>query len=357
MNLIYICVFHQQSYINLLKLLITSVSVKANIDNKTTDILIMTAPSFEPLIKKELSGFNLDLKYYVLDLNSIFEAGCARLNIFNYENISKYYNILYLDTDILINSDINVLFNLQLSSEKIYALQEGHIGLNCKEFWGGQFFDFKKFDKNLSAFTSGILYFRNSDCMKSLFSTIQSHIQDYIYVKKNQIPVCLDQPFIVYNAISQNKYDNQLLKSYVENNPSVINDNKIIYHFPGGPGDYSSKFEKMTNFWRKMNKINFPTPLDYPNNRNVKDIYFSIPIINFRELINKKYSWGHNTITFLENEIMDAFGQGTYTQQDTYIYQANFGGRIHKLVFNNDYTEFTSTRQDDNLIVKGKLLL
>jgi hypothetical protein len=47
----------------------------------------MTAPSFGPLIKKELSGFNLDLKYYVLDLNSIFEAGCARLNIFNYENI------------------------------------------------------------------------------------------------------------------------------------------------------------------------------------------------------------------------------------------------------------------------------
>jgi len=247
-----------------------SIFVKTNINKETTDILILTSPSFQPLIQKELCSFDLPLQYYILEIHTLFEAGCARLNIFKYANINKYDNILYLDTDILLNSDVNVLFNLEIYSEKIYALQEGHIGLNNNEYWGGQFFDFKKFNKNLSAFTSGILYFRNSDCMKSLFSTIQSHIQDYIYVKKNRIPGCLDQPFIVYNAISQNKYDNQLLKSYVENNPSVINDNKIIYHFPGGPGNYSSKFEKMTNFWEKMYKINFPTPLDYPNNRNVK---------------------------------------------------------------------------------------
>jgi hypothetical protein len=53
---------------------------------------------------------------------------------------------------------------------------------------------------------------------------------------------------------------------------------------------------------------------------------------------------------------MDAFGKGTYTQQNTYIFKANFGNRIHTLIFNNDYTEFTSTRLDDNEIVTGKLL-
>lgn len=37
MNLIYICVFHKQDYIKLLKLLIASISVKANI-NGNVDI-------------------------------------------------------------------------------------------------------------------------------------------------------------------------------------------------------------------------------------------------------------------------------------------------------------------------------
>jgi hypothetical protein len=53
---------------------------------------------------------------------------------------------------------------------------------------------------------------------------------------------------------------------------------------------------------------------------------------------------------------MDAFGKGTYTQQNIYTFEAKFGGRIHSLVFNNEYTEFTSTRRDDGYIVKGKLL-
>ena len=53
---------------------------------------------------------------------------------------------------------------------------------------------------------------------------------------------------------------------------------------------------------------------------------------------------------------MNAFGKGTYIQVSTYIFQANFGGRQHRLVFNNEYTEFTSTRHGDNEIVKGTLL-
>jgi lipopolysaccharide biosynthesis glycosyltransferase len=246
MNLIYICVFYQEDYINLLKLLITSISIKANLYKKTTDILIMTSPLFEPLIKKELKTFSLPLYYYILDLHGIYEAACARLNIFKYNNINKYDKILYLDTDILINSNINVLFNLELCSEKLYALKEGKIG---HEFWGGKFFDFSKYDKNLPGFSSGILLFKNSDSMKSLFDTIQIHIPN------GAKSVCLDQPFIVYNAISQKKYDNNILELYAENNPRNINSEKIIYHFPGSPGKYINKLTKMTNLWEKIKNI------------------------------------------------------------------------------------------------------
>ena len=575
MNLIYITVFHQESYINLLKLLITSISIKANVNQETTDILIVTCNLFQQQIQKELKSFDLRLHYYILDLHSLFEAGCARLNIFKYHNINKYDKILYLDTDILLNSDVNVLFNLDLSSEKIYALQEGNIG---HVHWGEQFFDFTKYDRSVTAFTSGILLFRNSDSMKTLFDAIESHIRDYIYIQHNDIPICLDQPFIVYNAISQNKYDNQLLKFYVENCPSVVSSEKVVYHFPGGPGSYDSKIHKMTDFWGKMNDIIAVSPSNVYDTEKMKYLLYSAKINNFtietiginksfiflskiiwlkeyleslpmnhnpiicftdaydvfylnclynikqlflyqranivwsvekwyshqlqidkpffdnllnltnspykyintgafigyknsllnllndidssikdqsfldelgREgwylssgavdqtivshhlaknwnkydikldylcsifytssgdwddidryinsdfvnvttskkpsivhvpwklkyehiliklfnniykplmmntLDNKKYSWDDHSISFLENGEMDAFGKGTYTQQDIYTFQANFGGRTHTLVFNYDYMEFISTRHDDKEIKKGKLL-
>ena len=83
MNLIYICVFYQESYIQLLKLLITSIHKNSN----KTDILIMTSPAFQPIIEKEISCFDLPIKYYIFNVRTLFEAGCARYNIFNYEDI------------------------------------------------------------------------------------------------------------------------------------------------------------------------------------------------------------------------------------------------------------------------------
>jgi lipopolysaccharide biosynthesis glycosyltransferase len=107
-------------------------SVKADINKENTDILIITSDYFKPIIEKELKNFDLPILYYILEANSIFEAGCARLNIFKYNKIDNYDQILYLDTDILLNSDVNILFNLNISSEKIYTVQEGTIG---HEYW------------------------------------------------------------------------------------------------------------------------------------------------------------------------------------------------------------------------------
>ena len=269
MNLIYICVFHKESYINLLKLLITSISVKSHINKYTTDILIITSPTFQILIEKELLNFDLPINYYTLELNTLFEAGCARLNIFDYENINKYDNILYLDTDILVNGNLNIIFNSDIRADKIYVLEEGNIG---HEFWGSQFFDFSKINSDTPAFTSGILYFKRSHPIQELFEDIKKHIIDYIFIKKNDIPSCLDQPFIVYNSISSNKYDNQLLKGYIENNPSIVDTDKIIYHFPGTPGLYEDKYNKMTSFWIKMNKI---PRLFFQTNKIKNDEYVS----------------------------------------------------------------------------------
>jgi FkbM family methyltransferase len=104
----------------------------------------------------------------------------------------------------------------------------------------------------------------------------------------------------------------------------------------------------------EMKEVNFPTILDYPNNPSAVDIYFSIP--SYFSLDNKSYTWGNSYIKFLDNFKMDAFGEGNYIIVDTQNIIANFGGRIHKIRFNSDYTEFSSTRQDDLQIVNGKVV-
>lgn len=254
MNLIYMCVFHQESYIQLLKLLIHSISVKANIHPETTHILLYTSAAFQPLIEKELADYtSLPIRYILMEIDTLMKASCCKLNIFQYDQIHIYDKILYLDTDVLVNGDVNGLFRVDISPEKLYALEEGEL---VGDYWGGQFFDKATTSPTTRAFSAGVFYFRNSESMRTLFAAVLAHIQDYVYEKGNHRPVCLDQPFLVYNAVQQNKYDNQLMKTYLENNPSTISPERIIYHFPGGPGDFSSKHAKMRTVWNKISPAN-----------------------------------------------------------------------------------------------------
>ena len=127
----------------------------------------------------------------------------------------KYSKILYVDTDILVNSDINVLFKLPISSKQIYALREGHLGPGFGRWFGSNFFESNKVSKYQSAFNSGILLFMNSATMRSLFSDINHHIEvftkHYVFDPDTMTHDQLrygDQPFIVYHAISKKKYNN-----------------------------------------------------------------------------------------------------------------------------------------------------
>jgi hypothetical protein len=82
--------------------------------------------------------------------------------------------------------------------------------------------------------------------MKELFANIKSHIHQYVFVENNPPPEYWEQPFVVYNAVIEDKYDNQLLKQYVVNNKFYIEPcDLVLYHFPCGPGWYSLKYENM----------------------------------------------------------------------------------------------------------------
>ena len=327
-TIIYSCVFFNEKYIHLINLLLKSYKLFGN-SSDDVDYLIICNPNFQKKIQAIFDNLNISGKIWCIDLKNKFEAGYSRLKIFDYPDINLYNKILYLDCDILVTNSINNILDFKLEN-KLYCLQEGNTN---HEFWGSQFFDK---NPNCSAFTSGILLFNNNIIIKDLFSQILLHIHNHI-TSNSPIPVCLDQPFIVYHAVKNNLYDNQKLINIVINNPNNFN-NETISHFPGGPGNYESKIVKMTNYMRDI--------MFNVTNKELK-------LTNNNSLINKTYIWDNSNIEFLENGKMKAFGHGRYSFINKYLLRCYFGGRKHLLKFNQDYSKFISVRKDDFEVVCG----
>ena len=228
---------------------------RGNVNPATTEILIMTTAEFKTIIESEIQEFTIH--YYILDASTVMEAACNRLKIFGYENIERYDKILYLDTDIIIGSDMNKLLDKDIQDDKLYVAEEGNLG---GDSWGWWLFEGSGININTSAFSTSVMFFRNSVAIKNLFQDIQDYIFEYIHIKNNPIPICLEQPFVIYKAITQNKYDNQLIKPFVLNiyfeiSSSQMSDQLILYHFPGQLGNYHSKSERMSFMWGIINKI------------------------------------------------------------------------------------------------------
>lgn len=339
MNLIYTCIFHEPGYINLLKLLINSIAAKSHINNENTHILLITSPNFKPIMEQQFKIFsNLKIFYHTIEIRGMTEALCARLNIFEFINVDNYEKILYLDTDIIVHGDINNVFNLQTLTNKIYASPDGVIS---GPYHGCDLFDFSKIDPNTPSFISGVMYFHNSPEIKELFRVTREHIHQHIYMERKPIPCCVDQAFINYNTIIRNMYDIELLTPYIYNCAlGLIPDSKtVIYHFPGGIGISEPKFKRMMDFW----------------NNTVS--YIVLPTENYSvfNMANRTYTWENLYITFLEKGKMNAFGVGNYTHINPYEFLTEFGGHPYRLIFNEDYSKFTSY-DDDEKVMNGVLV-
>lgn len=259
-HLIYACVFENRDYLKLLELLVKSINKNSPL-SPNIDFLVITHPDYVEYINQYIHLHDgRYLKIFTLEKSSLFEAGCARLDIFSYPDIEQYEKILYIDTDILFEDSVERIFTVDISSDKIYAYAEGTIG---DPYHGKSYWDLHGLDPNTPAFSSGVLYFVNIPIIKQLFTDIKQHIQQDVYEQGNYIPGCLDQPFIVYNAVIHNNYDNTLMNGLMKNISHEIIDGKaksshlksssnkyVLYHFFGGLGDFNNKYERMTDFFR-----------------------------------------------------------------------------------------------------------
>jgi len=249
---IFCCVFTQEKYVDMFYLLLESVFIYGNLDDNT-HILVYTSTNFMNIIKQS-HLFNAEkVKFEINDSYDDIDKACkARLDLFKFKYISMYEKILYLDTDILIKDDINKVFDV-CKEDILYVLEEGTIDDSHVDYWGNVLFgDEVNNYSDKTAFTSGILLFKNCEKMKELFCKINEDIINRPYFFS-----CYDQPYIIYNAFKYNLHNNKDLKSLVVNNDYNIHSDKVIHHFPGVPGYYERKIEKMTVFLNNIKKYTF----------------------------------------------------------------------------------------------------
>jgi len=339
-NLIYLGVFFNKEYLELLKIFLISVKLYSKTDE--IDFLIMTSEDFAEDVQKLSEEIGIPLLMKFFSFNSVHEASCARLHIFEYENALFYEKIMYLDTDITVQGNLMNIFNEPIE-DKIYGMKEGTIE---HEIHGGWWFDFAEIDKDTVAMNGGILLFNASESMKSIFDNINTHINE-IKESGKPMPNCADQPFVNYHFIKANKYDNKLMEKHgliycidPPPPPSAPTD-IVLCHFVWPIGNAQHKLGRMR-----------------PHLTHVLKHHSQIFTKEFMEpdFIGKGYIWNSGFIRFEQNALLvTKWANGTYKWADAYSMYAIWAGITHFLRFNDDYSEFISIRLGDLDFIKGAI--
>ena len=246
-NCIFICVFNQVQYVEMLLLLLESIHLYGNLSDRI-HILIYTSSLFKELISSSCF-LEVELKFEINDTYNDVDKACkARLDLFKLPSVKHYKKVLYLDTDVLIKDDMQSLFDV-CEEDILYVLEEGSIDSE-HDYWGRSLFkdEIAVYDDK-TAFSSGIILFNNCKKIEDLFDRIREDIHERPFYLS-----CHDQPYIVYNAFKYRLFDNKTLKALAVNNNFDIDGDKVIHHFPGHPGVHQQKALYMTNFLIALKK-------------------------------------------------------------------------------------------------------
>ncbi len=298
MNCIFVCIFNYEKYIDMFYLLLESLFIYGNLDDNT-EILIYTSTQFMNKIKKSHLYDENKINFELNDTYDNVDKACkARLDLFNLKSIKDYSKILYLDTDILVKDNINIIFEI-CKNDILYVLEEGSI-TEKNNYYGYVLFnnDFDKYEDK-SGFSSGIMLFNNCEKIKNLFNFVNEEITNRQYNF-----FLHDQPYIVYCAIKLNLYNNKIFKSYVVNNNKNIKSDKVIHHFPGRPGVYTHKINFMTTFLNSIKDLtiinNIFTTKEFINTN-------LLPIIkNYNEKLESNIFMIPNTTIYLDTYLNKA---------------------------------------------------
>lgn len=332
-NLVYAAVFNDAKYFELLRILLSTTKFFSKTD--AFDILVLTDQSLAPRVRSLARQLQLPLYVWITAPKGLQDALCARFTIFDYPDISGYDRLLYLDTDIVIQGDLTPLFDQEIE-DKIYGLPEGTIE---HEYHGGWFFDFATINKDTAGMNSGILLFKNTETVRSIFAAVNAHSKQRSAAGE-PMPITGDQPFLNYHAIRGGHQDTQLLTKYAliycmdppppPSAPTTV----AICHFVWPLGDVQHKQTRMINHVKHV----------FGNYAAVTE---AGPVID-NPLLGKRFRWATDgEIVFESTRLRTTWANGEYKWLDAHTVEASWAGYEHVLRFNDRYTGFISIRKSD----------
>lgn len=264
-NLVYYCVYGVD-YTMLLDLSLKTLIKHTPVPN--FDVLIMTDRCTEKMIRslEVISKFNVSFYIEAPPVDGV-TASMTKLRIYNYANINDYKQVLFLDTDILCNDDINFLFNFALG-DKLEVVRSPLMGLKFKMkeliltatlSHGLCFFrDHEKqfiLDKDPYIFNAGQFMFINTERMRSHFENVmwlmdnwpaayffeQSFVNHYFNLKRLASYKYLDKHVSIFRSVPNIRVirseDATALKQHDESHS--------LFHFAGTPTDGRNKYQFM----------------------------------------------------------------------------------------------------------------
>ncbi len=243
-TLVYYTVGYSPTYIDVLALSIQSLRTSGYMG----DIAVLCDESFLPRCKELLPS---DILFHTfLDSTSPESASMNKLRIFELPGIEMYEKVLFLDSDILVHTNVNALFRRIVSPGKLYVYTETTKHSDHKNIiWSLCSYDDLELEIfrlcSIHVFNAGCFAFVRNDTMKEHFSAIQDMIS------KHEGPFFYEQSFMnVY--FNRNRQTDRSL--FTEDNYMFPKDKKAypgyLLHFAGDPGSGKTKLQRMTEYTR-----------------------------------------------------------------------------------------------------------
>lgn len=249
-NLIYTTIGYDIKYIKIIKLLLDSLVKYSQI---TFDFCIICDNNMYNEINLLCDQFinTLNICIYCLDFNSNKPdiASINKLRIFEWNKIDIYDKVLFIDGDILVNYDINKIFDIDILDNILYVYKEYDIIEYHKEkWWSLQNYtneDLETFRVNkIYPFNCGIFLFNNTIEMKTDFMSILHKISvytgDYFYEQSFMNEYFNKKMNVNYTVFTKDNY-----KMF----PDLYTKYNSIIHFCGAYD--TNKYDKMLYYTNK----------------------------------------------------------------------------------------------------------
>jgi len=323
MNLVYSCVFLNETNVTKLEYLLKSyVLYGEGKTNSDTKYLVITSTSLKNMVEELFKKLHVNGEIWCLNLYTAIQSSYSKYYIFDYPGVKKYEKILYLDLNVVVTNDIKKIFNYELE-DKIYSLEEGNTRDECVNCL---FEELSLPNPNISRFLTEIMLFPNSKPIQQLFKSCIKNIKQDVYNSVEFVKKYLDKPYITHYAIKENLHNTTLLKDDIVLDPSSVEPPKL-----------------------NLETLSYLTTGNLAGYQNHLLHHSTAHFLN-----NKSYYFEGGRITFLEKNKIEIYGgHGMYYFKNNHTVQAFFSGHNYTLKFNNDYGNFVSIRNEGGLIAEG----